>query len=163
VVEEKSRTFGHISFRLKEEAHRELLEIARHLEMDMSGLINAMVAEARPIFLRRAADLARRRVEARKFLDEVAIPLPPADPVLVARAMDAGRAVEVPVSDPDDLKRYRAMVAAVAGKEKNLTVPQLQALTVALSELQREDERRQLEKAVDWWNASAAGDPEGEE
>ena len=46
---------GHVTFRLDPSEHQELLQIAKVLNTDMSGLLKLMIATAKPEFKFRAA------------------------------------------------------------------------------------------------------------
>jgi post-segregation antitoxin (ccd killing protein) len=52
---------GHINFRLDLELHQELLEIARALGTDLSGLLKEMLKEALPAFSARAVEAVARQ------------------------------------------------------------------------------------------------------
>jgi hypothetical protein len=62
MAKKREPLLGHVTFRLPEEEHRELLEIARMLGTDLSGLIKQMLAEAKPIFEERAEKVRRKRL-----------------------------------------------------------------------------------------------------
>jgi hypothetical protein len=81
---------GQVSFRLPPKVHVELLEIAGHLGLDLSSLLNQMIAEAQPAFLKRATEVAKQLAEARR---EALHRFPPDSPGVLAVA-EAGRGLK---------------------------------------------------------------------
>src|SRR5665213_4105246 len=102
MLKPKKPQLGQITFRLSPEVHQELIDVARHLGVDLTGLINQMLAESRPAFLRRATELAKQQEEARKEFEKIAFSLPALSGPLLQLAMDVGR----PLSEKE---RFDAM------------------------------------------------------
>jgi hypothetical protein len=145
----KKPLLGQITFRLPIDVHQELLNIAAPLGLDLSALLNQMLAEIRPAFLQRATEVAQRQAAARRLFEELA--LPPARGPLVSVAMDAGRPHQ-------GEERMDAMIKAVAPARKPGD-PLLGAiLAAALEGLEKEQEKQQMEEAIRRWEADAVGD-----
>src|SRR5262245_1484509 len=81
----KSQTAVHTGFRIRPELHRELQELAKILNLDMSGLLNHMLAEALPAVRKQAADL-----KARDDASKGPYPVSVADWPLVQQAIGFG-------------------------------------------------------------------------
>jgi hypothetical protein len=132
---------GHISFRLSPGRHQELLEIARHLGIDLSSLLNQMIGESLPAFLERATDVVRRQEAARREFNEISIPLSGGDSPLVQVALEAGR-------DKKGVKRVNAMIAAVGPRLKPKDGSLARIVLKATEVLEKEEEARQIEEGV---------------
>jgi post-segregation antitoxin (ccd killing protein) len=107
----RTRPLGQITFRLEEAVHKELLESARILGLDMSGLINQMLAEARAAFVKKVAEAVQKQKERGEVWDALWIwaQVPPGGEPLVRAAMEAGRRVE----DGRPEVRMEAMLGAI--------------------------------------------------
>jgi hypothetical protein len=68
-----AKATSQITFRLPSETHSELLEVCGHLGIDMTALLNQIVAESLPGYLDRAREKALRHRQSRAALDEVAV------------------------------------------------------------------------------------------
>jgi hypothetical protein len=157
VAKKKSKPplLGQITFRLPPQVHQELLDIARHLNLDLTSLLNLMLGEARPTFLERATEIARRQAQAKKDLEAVALPIPGATPEAIAPlvkvAMDAAR-----LAPADD--KWTAMLEAVwphlQGRGGGLLLPMI--LHEANKGLREEEDRREVEEAMRRWEERAA-------
>jgi hypothetical protein len=142
----KSRgpTLGHISFRLPADVHRDLLRAAQVLGQDLTSLLNALIAEARPALMLRVADIEKRQAAAQRALAE-ATPPDEASP-LVAVAVAAGRGLQ-------GYERASAMVRAAGPQHTEFGPPLAAVLQAAFRVLEREEERHVIESAVQMWEA----------
>ncbi len=82
-----AKASGHISFRLPVESHGQLQEVARHLGLDLTALLNLIIHEALPGYLDKASKLARERARAGAALDEAVLSAHP----LVQQLVEVGR------------------------------------------------------------------------
>src|SRR4051794_17211041 len=98
---------GQLTFRCEVERHEELLQLAAYLGVDMNSLLNLLVKESLPKYLREAQRVEEEYRRARDALDELSIPTD--EPVvrqmiLEARKVPAER--RMPVLH-DAASRYR--------------------------------------------------------
>jgi hypothetical protein len=75
MARDKHSPTGQISFRLSLELQTKLYAIAQELNLDVSGLVKAMIAEQLPAWEKRAAGMKRRRLAARYKVEEADVPL----------------------------------------------------------------------------------------
>src|SRR5207248_1390032 len=133
------RHLGHISFRTRPELHQQLLDIAKHLESDLSGLVNQMIAEALPAFLDRATGIATRREMAQKRFRDAVSPAGPEHDEAVRLAVAAGR-------DRPEPEQLKAMYEAVAPLYQGTDVALPAVLRTAQRHLEEEEENERIEK-----------------
>jgi hypothetical protein len=152
--EKRFKPKGHISFRLPPERHEELLEVAEHLGIDLTSLLNQIIVEVLPSYLDRARELTEERLKARAALDEV---------VLTAehpRVRDLIR-VGKPLSEHERL----LPVLELALRHRQPGDPPLErTVFTALNRLQEEDRLMTIRNAIEEKATSAAragGQPEG--
>jgi hypothetical protein len=157
-MKKKAPYLGHITFRTRPEVHRELLDIARHLGLDLSGLLNQMIQESLPSYLRRATTIAEEQAEARSQFELHAFSLPAGHEDLLLLVVDAGR--QYPAGEAR-LTALAETAFRVVGEAKRQGKPApLAGLLVhsALEELSKEDERKRVEEVL---NQLAAASCEG--
>jgi hypothetical protein len=140
---------GQISFRLPVETHKQLLDIAAVLGTDVSGLLNQLLAEGLPGFWQKATEIAQRQKQAREEFQAVtyAIPVPPGSEYLVKMAMDAGRNIK------EREQRFMAMLQAIWPHVSKVTA--VSVVTLAMEGLDREEDQKRIEAAVDAMYADA--------
>src|SRR5437764_7965864 len=80
---------GQITLRCPVEVHEELLEIAGHLGIDLTALLNQMINDCRPAYLERARRIAEDHRRARAELDRATWGKHP----LVQQMLESGRAL----------------------------------------------------------------------
>lgn len=135
----KKPASGHISFRLPLELHEQLLEIASHLGIDLSGLLNLMIQEVVPGYLDKARKIAEKGAKARQALNEISLHT---EHPLVRRLVVAGRA-------KNRMRRREEVIDLAINERKPEDPPLKKVVQYALSLLAQEEADRELEEEID--------------
>jgi hypothetical protein len=148
---------GQITFRLPIETHKQLLDIAAVLGTDVSAVLNQLLAEGLPGFWQKATEIAQRQKQAREEFQALTytIPLPPGSEYLVKLAMEAGRNIK------EKEQRFEAMIQAIWPHVSKVAAVAI--VTRARDELDREEEQKMIEAAVEDIYADATGEGSEEE
>ncbi len=141
----RTSPLGQITFKLPPARHEELLTLSSVFHTDISGIINQILAEHLPAWLKKALEVREKQAAARKDFEALTVTfdVPPGSEHLVRLAMAAAGGETSPEG------RVAAMVEAIkphAGGWSPLAV--MTVVSVALHQLQQEEERRQVEEAV---------------
>jgi hypothetical protein len=143
----KTPRLGQLTFRMPPEVHQELLYIARAMGLDLSGLLNAMLNEIRPVFLDRATAMFRSLAESQRMFNELALPLIPPDPGLLFQAVEAGRQVH------DEKDRMRVILQTLSEPGTHTSAQTSLAAKMAMDLLEKEDKKQAWDHFIKEWEA----------
>jgi hypothetical protein len=141
-----------VSLRIPRATHRDLQFIAHHLGQDFSGVVNRMIAERLPDYMKEAAEVAKRHEEARRDYAFIIEALPATSIPLVRMAMEAGRLFE-------DYDRVKVMKDTVEARRRRGDAPTRSIVFVAFKELEKEKAFDQVEQ---WLNQLEEQGAEGQ-
>jgi hypothetical protein len=134
---------GQVSFRLPPNVHQELIDIAGHLGLDLSSLLNEMIAEALPALLKRATVVANQKTAAREQYQR-AVQRFQADSPAVRHIVEVGRTFKGNFREMAMRRAAKDVLGRITSDEKMAEI--MAALSVAREVLAREDEERELKE-----------------
>jgi hypothetical protein len=130
---------GQITFRLPLERHNELLEIASVFGIDLTSLLNQMIAETLPSYLEKARQVTAQKEKARAAFDEVALT---AEHPRVRELIRLGKTVNKD-------QRLRLLLDLALQHRKRGDPPLEQILRAAMKYLNEEDQLQEIRAAIE--------------